>query len=257
MSSEAPERHRSTMDRLNPVEQAMVRRRRMRWLVVLIVVLLLLYWLVFVNQYVIAYEGPLEHFKYGSIGAETANGLPTLVFKALPVIYAQRMGPEGWRRFGFIYESGRRSADRVLATGGHRRGAGLAQLLGVPCRHLPAARRRHAASSLWRAVQQSAALSISSDSSSTSAGTRVSPPTTWSRRSTASGWRQSQRRPAFPLSQCRFSAGPAGAAFARRAARLHPPTAGLGSRAGRHLQPLQGDPVQFPDGRRTRSATSR
>ena len=43
----------------------------------------------------------------------------------------------------------------------------------------------------------------------------------------------------------------------RRAARLHRTTGGLGSRAGRHLQPLQSDPVQFPDGRRTRSATSR
>ena len=106
MSSERARTSSLDMDRLNPVEQAMVRRRRLRWLVGLIVILLLLYWLVFVNQYVVAYEGPLEHFEHGSIGSETANGLPTLVFKALPVLYAQRMGPEGWRRFGFIYNQG-------------------------------------------------------------------------------------------------------------------------------------------------------
>ncbi len=106
MSSERARTSSLDLDRLNPVEQAMVRRRRLRWLVGLIVILLLLYWLVFVNQYVVAYEGPLEHFEHGSIGSETANGLPTLVFKALPVLYAQRMGPEGWRRFGFIYNQG-------------------------------------------------------------------------------------------------------------------------------------------------------
>ena len=91
-------------------------------------------------QYVVAYADPIDHFEHGSIGAETANGIPTLVFKALPVIYAERMGPGGWRHFGFLYKAG-----DDLPIGFSRRvvdgsRAGLVQLLGLPCRHLRAAR---------------------------------------------------------------------------------------------------------------------
>ena len=94
------------LDRLSPVEEAMVRRRRWRWLIILLVAALLIWRLVFVNQYVVAYDRPVEHFVHGSIGSETANGLPTLVFEALPELYADRMGPGGWRHFGFVYEEG-------------------------------------------------------------------------------------------------------------------------------------------------------
>lgn len=94
------------LDRLTPVEAAMARRRRWRWLILLLIAAFLIWRLVFVNQYVVAYDKPLEHFEHGSIGSETANGLPTLVFKALPVMYADRMGPGGWRHFGFLYEDG-------------------------------------------------------------------------------------------------------------------------------------------------------
>ena len=50
-----------------------------------------IYWFVITNQYVIAYDDPGEHFEHGSIGSETASGMPTLMFEALPVIYADRM----------------------------------------------------------------------------------------------------------------------------------------------------------------------
>lgn len=92
------------LDRLSPVEQAMSRRRRWRWIIILLAAALLIWWLVFVNQYVVAYDKPIDHFRHGSIGSETANGLPILVFKALPVLYPDRMGPGGWRRFGLLYE---------------------------------------------------------------------------------------------------------------------------------------------------------
>ncbi|MGO8484954.1 hypothetical protein AB9F39_37990, partial [Rhizobium leguminosarum] len=39
-----------------------------------------------------------------SIGSETATGPPYWVFKALPVMYADKLGPEGLSRFGFLYE---------------------------------------------------------------------------------------------------------------------------------------------------------
>lgn len=88
-----------------PVERVIARHRRWRWLVVLVIILLALYYLIFVNQYVIAYRDDADHFKYGSIGSETASGLPILIFKALPVLYKQQLGPGGYRRLGLLYES--------------------------------------------------------------------------------------------------------------------------------------------------------
>lgn len=52
----------------------------------------------------------LEHFKYGSIGAEV-NGLPYEVWRVLPALYPDVM-PNGWSDFGFLYE-----ADRELPIG--------------------------------------------------------------------------------------------------------------------------------------------
>ncbi len=92
-------------DPRTPVERVVARNRRIRWLVALLVILAALYYLVFVNQYVIAYKDDVEHFKYGSIGSEPGNGLPILVFKALPVMFRDELGPGGYRRFGLQYET--------------------------------------------------------------------------------------------------------------------------------------------------------
>src|SRR5215472_12238902 len=88
-----------------PVERVLARYRWIRLLVVLLLLLLAVYYLVFVNQYVVAYKEPEEHFKYGSIGSEPNNGLPRLVFKALAVMYRDELGPTGFRRFGMLYET--------------------------------------------------------------------------------------------------------------------------------------------------------
>jgi len=94
----------SDNDRKTPVEIALSRRRRW-WLAILILLLLaVVYYLTFVNQYVVAFRSQLDHFKHGSIGSETATGPPYWVFKALPVMYSDKLGPEGWARFGFLYE---------------------------------------------------------------------------------------------------------------------------------------------------------
>src|SRR5215471_8084446 len=61
-----------------PVERVLARHRLIRWLIVVLLVLAALYYLVFVNQYVVAYKDNVEHFKYGSIG---------------------------YRRFGLLYEN--------------------------------------------------------------------------------------------------------------------------------------------------------
>lgn len=48
------------------------------------------------------YADAIEHFKYGSIGAEV-NGYPYLVWRELPTIYKKEL-PRGWETFGFIHE---------------------------------------------------------------------------------------------------------------------------------------------------------
>ena len=45
-----------------------------------------------------------EHFKYGSIGVEAASGIPYWVWAVLPRVFADKIGPDGYRSFGFIFE---------------------------------------------------------------------------------------------------------------------------------------------------------
>jgi mono/diheme cytochrome c family protein len=95
-----------------------------RWVIGLLVLAALVWWFVFRTEYVVAtglatpvqysaQEGYDEarareawHFMYGSIGSEGSSGLPTLVLKALPVIYDARMNGRGWSHFGFLQEEG-------------------------------------------------------------------------------------------------------------------------------------------------------
>ena len=92
-------------ERLTPVEEAQRRHWWIRFWVILALILAVLYWLVFENSYVVAHESERDHFLYGSIGSETASGLPTWIFKALPKLYEEELGAAGYRRFGFLYES--------------------------------------------------------------------------------------------------------------------------------------------------------
>jgi hypothetical protein len=92
-------------DPRTPVERMLARKRAIRWLVVALLILAALYYFVFVNQYVVAHKDDPNHFKYGSIGSEPVNGLPILVFKALPVMFQDELGRPGFRRFGMLYES--------------------------------------------------------------------------------------------------------------------------------------------------------
>src|SRR3954447_16640164 len=88
-----------------PAERVLARARWVRWIIALLVILAALYYLVFVNQYVVAYRDPVDRFEYGSIGSEPANGFPILVFKALPVMFRDQVGPTGYGRFGMLYET--------------------------------------------------------------------------------------------------------------------------------------------------------
>ena len=45
-----------------------------------------------------------DHYKYGSIGGEAANGIPYWVWQALPIVFADKLPGEGYTSLGFIQE---------------------------------------------------------------------------------------------------------------------------------------------------------
>lgn len=52
------------------------------------------------------FEDPLEHFKYGSIGAETKSGIPYKVWMTLPKLFPDEFaGRADYSAFGFLYET--------------------------------------------------------------------------------------------------------------------------------------------------------
>lgn len=56
------------------------------------------------------HEDILDHFKYGSIGAEERAGIPYLIWRVLPRLFPQHLPQkpgDGYERFGFIFEPGK------------------------------------------------------------------------------------------------------------------------------------------------------
>lgn len=47
-----------------------------------------------------------DHFKYGSIGGEAANGIPYWIWRVLPVMFSDQLPGEGYTSLGFIQEPG-------------------------------------------------------------------------------------------------------------------------------------------------------
>jgi hypothetical protein len=48
-----------------------------------------------------------DHFKYGSIGSEAANGVPYWIWKVLPAVFPDKLPGEGYQSLGLIYEPGK------------------------------------------------------------------------------------------------------------------------------------------------------
>lgn len=76
----------------------------------------------------------VEHFKYGSIGSEARSGIPYLVWRVLPAVFADKLparpGAEGWGRLGLITEPGR---DRPVGTSVRQRPFALVGLNCASC----------------------------------------------------------------------------------------------------------------------------
>ena len=48
-----------------------------------------------------------EHFKYGSIGSEPANGIPYQIWAVLPEMFPEKLPGKGYASLGFVYEPGK------------------------------------------------------------------------------------------------------------------------------------------------------
>ena len=74
--------------------------------IVLIVVILYLVSPLLLGNGPVKYADIDEHFKYGSIGSEPANGIPYWIWKAMPAVFADKLPGEGYESLGFLYEEG-------------------------------------------------------------------------------------------------------------------------------------------------------
>jgi len=92
-------------NRLTPVEQIIRRKKFIVRCILALAILAGVYYFVFERTYPVTYEKEEDHFKYGSIGSEPANGLPYWIFKSLPHLFQDKLGPQGYRAFGFLYET--------------------------------------------------------------------------------------------------------------------------------------------------------
>jgi hypothetical protein len=110
------------------VESPTVSKRRTKMLVgitaLLLLVALIAYVIVrFTSESPVVYDNIEEHFKHGSIGSEPANGLPYWIWKALPVMFPEKLPDKslvsydpkqsellyrkGYESLGFLFEEGR------------------------------------------------------------------------------------------------------------------------------------------------------
>jgi Cytochrome C oxidase, cbb3-type, subunit III len=78
------------------------------------------------------HAGVLDHFRYGSIGAEERSGIPYWIWKILPDVFAEHLPSrplgKGYARFGWVFES--ESHPRPIGTTYQDR---MVPLIGVNC----------------------------------------------------------------------------------------------------------------------------
>ncbi len=90
-------------------------RKTLPWLVGLLVVLGGIGWLAYDKLFrrdFPVYASDAEYFKYGSIGNDSENGVPYLVWRVLPTVFPDLFpGPGGYASLGFYWEKGRSEAD--------------------------------------------------------------------------------------------------------------------------------------------------
>lgn len=83
-------------------------KSKKRLIYAVLVVLVVFAWVAWhhlLRQVDTEFASDVEHFKYGSVGVEAANGLPYWIWRVMPRVCAHRVpGQDGYRAFGFIFE---------------------------------------------------------------------------------------------------------------------------------------------------------
>ena len=103
---------------------AMRWRRRFQALLALVIGIPLLIAIVAAMRFLpyrpVNYANIEDQFKYGSTGGERNFGLPYWVWKALPVVFHDKLPPgrgDGWEAFGLVYENDEHGRKRDLPVG--------------------------------------------------------------------------------------------------------------------------------------------
>ena len=102
----------ANIDVISPIEVDLRwrRLRRLCWLLALLLVVVGYFYWRFNRVVPVGYENDVDHFKYGSIGAERGH-LPYLVWQVLPEVFPEHLPADrpgvGYEKFGFIQEQGR------------------------------------------------------------------------------------------------------------------------------------------------------
>ncbi|WLB09521.1 cytochrome c [Bradyrhizobium elkanii] len=86
----------------------MTPRRRTSLIVLVLVVvgLACIAWYYLLRDVPQHYKSEEDHYKYGSIGVEAASGMPYWIWRALPLVFPEKMPGPDYRSFGFIFEDG-------------------------------------------------------------------------------------------------------------------------------------------------------
>jgi len=99
-------------------------RRRFRALLALVIgiplIIAILLAMRFLPYRPVNYVDIEDQFKYGSTGGERNFGLPYWIWKAMPVVFADKLpknGGAGWEAFGFVYENDEHGRKRDLPVG--------------------------------------------------------------------------------------------------------------------------------------------
>ncbi len=99
-------------------------RRRFQALLALVIGIPLLAAIVAAYRFLpyrpVNYDNVVDQFKYGSTGGERNFGLPYWFWKALPVVFKDKLPPghgDGWEAFGFVYEKDKKGNKLDLPVG--------------------------------------------------------------------------------------------------------------------------------------------
>ena len=93
---------------LTPIEQSerRIAARGVIAVVMLVYLIGLFLYRRFNPDFPVVYTEIQDHFKYGSIGAEAANGMPYWIWRVLPDMFPEKLPGKGYASLGFVYEPG-------------------------------------------------------------------------------------------------------------------------------------------------------